>query len=264
MAAAPRWFAPGLLCTLAAVAWPAQAQLFKDNEARRAILELRERVAANDTRQREEADATAATQAALNEQLSALRRSVLDVNASLEALRGELAQLRGEDERLAHAVGQLQREQQDQAQALQSRLRALEPLRVSLDGEEFDATPAQTQSWDHAMGAVRSGDFGSAAPRLEAFLARHPDSGYAPSARYWLANALYAQREHARAIAAFQAFVADAPRHPRVPDALLSMATSQAEMRDPRAARLTLQALVKDHPDTEAARLGSQRLAQLR
>ena len=71
-------------------------------------------------------------------------------------------------------------------------------------------------------------------------------------------------REHARAIAVFQAFVAEAPRHPRVPDALLSMATSQTEMRDTRAARQTLQALVKDHPDSEAARLGAQQLAQLR
>ena len=256
---------PALLLTmLLAAALPAQAQLFKDNDARRSILDLRERVATNDAGRREEMDALAAQQAALNEQLSLLRRSVLDVNGHLEALRGEVARLRGDDERLLHAVGQLQREQRDLAQAFQARLRALEPLRVSLDGEEFDATPAQTQSWDHAMGAVRGGEFASAATRLEAFLERHPASGYAPSARYWLANALYAQRDHARAIAAFQAFVAEAPRHPRVPDALLSMATSQAEMRDTRAARQTLQALVKDHPDSEAARLGAQQLAQLR
>lgn len=257
--------APALLLTaLLAAASPAHAQLFNDNEARRWILDLRERVAANDNGQRRATDTVAAQQAAMAEQLSALRRALLDVNGHLEALRGDLSRLRGEDERLLHAVGQLQREQQDLAQAFQARLRALEPLRVSMDGEEFDATPAQTQAWDHAMGAVRAGEFGAAAARLEGFLQRHPASGYAPSARYWLANALYAQREHERAIAAFQAFVAEAPRHPRVPDALLSMATSQAEMRDTRAARQTLQALVKDHPDSEAARLGAQRLAQLR
>ena len=255
---------PLLLTILLAAAGTAQAQLFNDNEARRQILDLRERVAAHDNARREEMEATAVQQAAFAEQLSQLRRSLLDVNGQLEALRGELAQRRGEDERLLHGIGQLQREQQDLTQAFQARLRALEPLRVSMDGEEFEATPAQTQSWDHAMAAVRAGEFGAAATRLDGFLQRHPASGYAPSARYWLANALYAQREHERAIAAFQAFVADAPHHPRVPDALLSLATSQAEMRDTRAARLTLQALVKDHPDSEAGKLAAQRLAQLR
>jgi tol-pal system protein YbgF len=253
-----------LLSTLLAAALPAQAQLFKDNEARRAILDLRERVAGNERAHNEQLSVTAASQAALNEELSLLRRSLLEISSQLEALRSEVAQRRGEDERLLHAVGQLQREQDDLAQAVQSRLRAQEPLRVSLDGEEFDATPAQTAAWDDAMNLVRGGEFAGAATRLQAFVQRHAGSGYAPSARYWLGNALYAQREHARAIAEFQTFVATAPRHPRVPDALLSMATSQAEMRDTRAARQTLQTLVKEHPDSEAARLGAQRLAQLR
>lgn len=253
-----------LLAALLGAAVPAQAQLFKDNEARRSILELRERVAAHDAARRNEMDATAAQQAALAEQLSAVRRALLDVNGQIEALRADLAARRGEDERLLHGVGQLQREQHDAAQAFQARLRALEPLRVSMDGHEFDATPAQTEAWDRAMAAVRAGEFAAATLRLEGFVQRHPASGYAPSARYWLGNALYAQREHERAIAAFQAFVAEAPQHPRVPDALLSLATSQAELRDTRAARLTLQALVKDHPESEAARLAAQRLAQLR
>ncbi len=256
--------AASLSFALLLAALPAQAQLFKDNEARRAILELRERVATHDTAQREELDKLGATHAALNEQLTALRHSLLEVNASLDALRGELAQLRGEDERLAHAVTQVQRQQHEELQAMQARLRPLEPMRVELDGAEFEATPAQTQAWDRAMTALRAGDFATATTRLEGFLQQHPDSGYGPSARYWLASALYAQRDHAKAIAAFRSFVAEAPKHPRVPDALLSMGISQAETRDVRNARTTLQALVKEYPDTEAARLGTQRLSQLR
>ena len=77
-------------------------------------------------------------------------------------------------------------------------------------------------------------------------------------------NALYGKRQYKEAIAAFRSFVNGAPGHPRAPEALLAMANSQAEMKDTRGARRTLEELLKTYPASEAAQAGKQRLASLK
>ena len=74
---------------LVLVAGAAQAQLFADDDARKAILDLRTRLAQSDEQAK-------ARNAELNEQLQALRRSLLDMNGQLEAARTEMARLRSE------------------------------------------------------------------------------------------------------------------------------------------------------------------------
>jgi TolA-binding protein len=62
----------------------------------------------------------------------------------------------------------------------------------------------------------------------------------------------------------FRAFVGAAPEHPRAPEALLAMANSQAEMKDTKAARKTIDDLLKAYPKSEAAQAGKERLASLK
>jgi len=47
---------------------------------------------------------------------------------------------------------------------------------------------------------------------------------------------------------------------PRVPEALLTIAASQIELNDKKSARSTLNRIIKDYPDTEAAKLAKERL----
>ena len=96
------------------------------------------------------------------------------------------------------------------------------------------------------------------------FQRRYPASGYADSVRFWLGNALYGKRDYKEAIAAFRAFVAAAPENPRAPEALLALANTQAEMKDARGARKTIEDLVKTYPQSEAAQAGKERLASLK
>jgi tol-pal system protein YbgF len=111
---------------------------------------------------------------------------------------------------------------------------------------------------------MRGGDFDKAALALAAFQRRWPNSGYGDSARYWLGNAHYARRDYKSAIDTFRAFVSAAPEHARAPEAMLAMANSQAEMKDTKAARKTLDDLVKAYPKSEAAAAGKERLASLK
>lgn len=249
------------LTTLAlalAAASAAQAQLFPDNEARKAIVDLR-------TATEQQHKAQADLNKDLAEQIAVLKRSLLELNNQLEALRGELAKQRGANEQLARDVSELQRRQKDISQAVDDRMRKLEPQKVSFEGREFIADPDEKRQYEEAFGLLRGGDFGAAAAALNGFLTRWPHSGYGDAARFWLGNALYGKRDLKESITAFRSFIAVAPEtHPRVPEALLAIANSQAEAKDTRGARTTLAELLKKYPESEAAHAGKERLAALK
>lgn len=241
----------------------AQAQLFPDNEARKAILELR----ATDEAQAKRLTELAAANKALLEQvqqLLPLRSSLLDLNSQLEALRAELARQRGGNEQLARDVAELQRRQKDIVQGVDDRMRKLEPQKVAVDGKEFLADTEEKRQYEEAFAFMRSGDFAAAVTAFNAFTRRHPASGYLDSVRFWLGNAQYGKREYKEAIASFRAFIADAPEHSRVPEALLAVANCQAEMKDSKGARITLAELVKKFPQSEAAQAAKERQAALK
>ncbi|QPF74804.1 tol-pal system protein YbgF [Roseateles sp. DAIF2] len=235
---------------------PAHA-LFEDDEARKAILDLRARLTQTEDARRKDAEQA-------QEQLAPLRRSLLDLNAQIEALRGEVARLRGQNEQLARDLSETQRRLSDQSQSLETRLRPLEPQKVVVDGKEFQAAPDEKVQYEAAMAAVRRGEFAEAATALSAFQKRYPASGYADSARFWLGNALYGKRDYKEAIATFKAFVAGSPAHPRAAEAQLAQANCQIELKEVKGARRTLEDLLKAYPGTEAAQAAKERLATLK
>ena len=55
-----------------------------------------------------------------------------------------------------------------------------------------------------------------------------------------------------------------APDHPKAPEAVLSIANCQIELKDTRAARRTLEDLGKAYPQSEAAQAAKERLSRLR
>jgi tol-pal system protein YbgF len=242
----------------------AHAGMFDDEEARKAIVDLRNRVAAVDEGLKARTAEAATTNAQLLEQVGALRRSLLDLNNQLEAMRGEIAKLRGNDEQITRELADLQRKQKDIGQATDERLRKLEPVKVTLDGKEFVVEQDERKAYDEAIGVIRNGDFDKAVAMLAAFQRRYVGSNYTDSTRFWLGNALYGKRDYKEAINAFRAFVAGAAEHPRAPEALLALANSQAEMKDAKAARKTLEELVKAYPASEAAAAAKERMATLK
>jgi len=259
-----RIFAPALLVAGLLAGGAAQAGLFDDEEARKAIVDLRTRIQQGDDSSKQRAAEAAAANAQLLEQITALRRSLLDLNNQLEAMRGDVAKLRGNDEQITRDVAELQKRQKDVAQTFEDRLRKIEPVKVALDGREFMAEAEEKKAYDDAIATLRGGDFDKSVAALGAFQKRFPGSPFADSVRFWMGNALYGKRDYKEAITAFRGFVAGSPDHPRAPEALLALANSQAEMKDPRGARKTIDDLLKAYPGSEAAQAGKERLASLK
>ena len=235
----------------------AQAALFDDDEARRAILDLRQKVDAQQIRNVEELKKA-------NEDNAQLRRSVLDLANQIEVLRAELARMRGQDEQLARDVAEVQRKQKDIIQGVEERLRKFEPAKVTVDGKEFVASPTEVREFDAALATIRKGDFAAAQVAFLDYINRYPTSEYRPSALFWLGNAQYALRAYRDAVTSFKSLIAMAPDHLRSPEAALSIANSQVELKDTKAARKTLEDLIKVYPQSEAASVAKDRLTKLK
>lgn len=244
---------------------PAQAQLFGDDEARKAIIELRERVENNRRQAEAGLQRLSAEFARLSEESAApTRRALLDLGNRIEALKQDLARLNGQSEQLARDVADMQRQQRDVLAAFEERLRRLEPQRVAVDGQDFAVLPEERATYEQAMEAFRKSQFDAAAAGFERLLRQYPNSGYAASAWYWQGNAHYAAGRYKEALDAYRRLLALAPEHPRVPDARLAMANAQLELKDPKAARRTLEELIKASPQSEAAATAKDRLSRLR
>ena len=238
---------------MALAAAPAHAGLFDDDEARRAILDLRQKTQLAEEQRRDMAD-----------QIAQLKRSLLDLNNQLELMRSDNAKLRGQNEQLARDVSELQVKQKDIAQGVDDRMRRFEPQKVSVDGKEFTADPEEKRAYDDALDTLRKGDFPGSVAALTAFRKRYPTSGYNDSVSFWLGNAQYGARQYPAAIASFRALVSSAPDNAKAPEALLAIANCQAELKDRAAARRTLDELLRQYPQSEAAQAGRDRLATLK
>lgn len=246
----------------AAALWPLQAHaLFDDDEARKAIIDLRNKFDAHK-------QATDATLTRLSRQAdegnATGQRSLLELSNQNEQLRRDMARLQGQIEQVQRDVTEMQKQQATVQAAAAERRKLVEPVQIEMDGTTFSATPDETRDFDSALAMLRRAEFAPAEAAFTALLKRFPTTGYLPSALYWLGNAQYANRAYAQSVASHQRLVRVYPDHLRSPEALLAVANSELELKDPKAAKLTLTKLTRDYPQSEAAAAARERLARLR
>ena len=255
------------------------AGLFDDDEARKAILELRQQV----TQLNSSINATVtaninAMQQRTTDEIAQLRKSLFEFQNQIDRQKAEIAQLRGDNELLARNVAETQIRIKDLLQASDQKLKAaeqrsqeteqklskLEPVQVVLDGRNFMADPNEKRDFDAAFALFRAGDFVKSQKALFDFIQRYPGSGYSPSALYWLGNAQYSNRDYKEAIINFRSMISKTPDHMRAPEAMLSISNCQLEMKDPKAAKKTIEDLLKIYPRSEAAFAGIERLRTIK
>ncbi|MDQ3189474.1 MAG: tol-pal system protein YbgF [Pseudomonadota bacterium] len=242
------------------LAFPAHAQLFSDSDARKAILELRGRLADQDRAllQRD------AELAARLDRLETAQRNQLELANQTEVLRQDIARLRGQIEALTNEVATLQKRNRDLYGDLDARLKKMEPSNVTVEGRPVAVDRTEQSSYEAALAQFRASDFKSALSGFQQFVARYPQSAYVPVAQYWIGSSHYAMKDYRSAIAAQQILVDRFSDSTRAPDALLSIAESQLQLGDKRSANRTLGRLIKDYPESEAAKVARERLPATR
>ncbi|MBC7501738.1 MAG: tol-pal system protein YbgF [Herminiimonas sp.] len=233
-------------CSLAPL--QAQAGLFDDEEARRAVLDLRNRIDSLRSETTSRLDSKAD------------KNSLLDLSGQNDQLRQDIARLRGQIEVLTNEVANAQQRQKDFYVDLDNRLRKVEPQKITVDGRETSVDQSELRSYESAIAIYKAADYKGASVSMAEFLRRFPQSSYAPSVQYLLGTAYYAQRDYRNALVAQQAVVRNYPDNPKAADAMLNIASCYVELKDRPAARKTLETLVRQYPDSAAAQTATERL----
>ena len=241
-----------LLLGLCLAAGAARAGVFDDDEARKAIANLRVQVEAN--------------QKAAEERLakieSQLQDRSIDSARQIDELKQELARLRGDLEVQGHQIETLDRRQKDLYVDLDARLRKLESGAKTQEKQAAAVDPvAEGKAYEAALNQFKLGNYQGSIAAFQSFLAAYPDSQQASSAQYWIGNGYYALRDYKSAITAQQKVLTSWPDSAKAPDAMLNIASCQAKLGETRAARETLNSLLKKYPNAAAAAEAKQRLA---
>ena len=247
-----KFFKPAFAAALFALSMQAQAGLLDDDEARRAILDLRNKVEA----------VTKELNARIDTKLD--KSSALEFTNQHEQAMAEIARLRGQIEVLANDIAVAQKRQHELYADLDARLKKLEPREVTVDGTKAEVDPGEQKIYDDAVATFRSGDYAGAARALADFVRRYPGSVFAANAQYALGTAYYALGDHKKAISAHQQLLAEYADNPKAPDAMLNIATSQLELKAVKTAKKTLQGLVAQYPDSTAAKAARDRLKTMK
>jgi tol-pal system protein YbgF len=304
------WRLVAYLCLLGVSVPSAQAALFEDEEARRAILDLRQKVEIH--RQAQSQATEQALQKSLDQsqkQFEALRKqfeavskqveadinqskqenrqALLLLQAQIESLKQDTANFQGEREQLLREISLLQRAQKNINAEIEGRFQKIQAqlakqdapppsppvneeapksikVNVQVDGFEFLAEPEEKRDFEAAFVLFRKGDFAAAAKEFAQFVRVYSNSGYKPSALYWLGSAKFARRDFNDAITQLKGLVNDFPTHTRAAEALLTVGNAQLEIKQPKEARKTFNDLIKIYPTSEAAAAAKDRLTQIK
>ncbi len=229
--------AMGTAAAMLAAAAPAHA-LFGDDEARKAILELRQRV-------------------------DALQNAQMQLVGQIEQLREQNARLTGRIEELANDLTRQQQSSRDLFASLDARLAPLASAKVEIDGASFEASAEERRRYESALSLFSQGKYDESASLLSSLVDDYPTTGYMPSALYWLGNAFYAQNKLSAALSVQNRLIKEFPDHPRIADAQLSKAAALIGLGRKSQAQQTLRLVIKNYPNTSYAELAQKRLNTL-
>ncbi|MFY7967423.1 MAG: tol-pal system protein YbgF [Polynucleobacter sp.] len=202
--------------------------ILSDDEARRAILELRKSV-------------------------SASQAAILDLQNQLDKHKSENAQLRGQIESLQKQSDDLSNNQKSFYQDLDARISRLEPQTVEVEGVTGIVQAGEKSSYDEALKSFQAGQIKNADSEFTTFIRKYPSSPYLPLALYWSGNTKYALKDYKAAITQLQGLISRYPGHQRVPAATLTMANANLESGKKAVAKKLFTDLIAKYPDSDAA-----------
>jgi TolA-binding protein len=237
--------------------------LFADDEARRAIIDLRARTEVMGNKVK---DLERALQNSAQGQIRLLNEN--------ESMRSEIAKLRGQIELLESAARTSKSQQQDlflslerriqeQGQALgsyEAKLKALEPVNFEVNGVAYRVSQREIDLFEDLRAAIGAKEFKKAIRLSIEFEKEQPNSNLFAEVLFLKGTALYADRDLPGSVSARREFIELFPRHPSVPPARLNLAAALTESGNPKSARRALEDLIRLHPQSQEASEARKRL----
>jgi tol-pal system protein YbgF len=199
----------------------------------------------------------------------------------LQQMQEEIATLRGLLEEQQYELRQLRQESLERYQTLDSRINAggtaSSANQSAATGDSAAAATSEVAQdstaeadpekeklfYDASFDLIKARDFEKAQQAFSAFLRKYPHSQYAGNAQYWLGEVHLVQGDLQAAGQAFARVSHNYPEHNKVPDALYKLADVERRLGHADKARVIMQQVVAEYPNSSAAQLAEQDLRKL-
>ncbi|MDX1669028.1 MAG: tol-pal system protein YbgF [Limnobacter sp.] len=182
---------------------------------------------------------------------------------SLSEKDREIARLRGDLEVAQNKLRKLQNDYETLYTSLDERLAKLEPQTVDLDGKSITVPPQEFEAYQGALDHFKAGNFPQAEEAFLGFLTEYKESGLRAQVGYFLGSCQFAQGNYKESLNTQRNMIKSHPDSPRVPDAMLSIASSQLALKAVNNAKQTLNEIISKYPDSPAASSARERLKAL-
>ncbi len=188
----------------------------------------------------------------------------------LNQMKAEFVSIKGQLE----AAGYLRKENEKVYQDLDMRVSALEDkigqihnmmkeLKTTTPAPPAAKTAAEYDEFQSLLNLVNAQDFRSAASGFMGFIQKYPQSAYAGSAQFWVADSFYSMGDYVKAIAEFQILTEKYPQHPRVREGIYKQGVAFSRLKKYPEAKLFFQKVMASYPNSAEAAQAKARLHRL-
>ncbi|MEI7672895.1 MAG: tol-pal system protein YbgF [Deltaproteobacteria bacterium] len=119
-------------------------------------------------------------------------------------------------------------------------------------------------SYAAAYGLFKEGKYEKSRESFENFLKQFPDTEFSDNAQFWVGECYYFEKKYEKAIVEYDKVIKNFPEGNKVPYALLKQGLSFLKLGDKVSAKLLLQRVAKDFPNTSQARIARAKLLEVK
>lgn len=209
----------------------------------------------------------------MKSEMASVRKIAADVQASGETTRNEMLALNGKLDDMSKPADEQSRYREDTDKRIISLEERIVKLQATVDGlvgkgaesEKLkDATPPADAIYLKGLEAFKAGNMPAARDFFATFIAEHPKHELVGNARYWTAEALYAEKNYEAAIVSFQDVIKNHPKLSKIPAAMLKQGRAFKAIKDPNSARYVLKKLIATYPKSEEAKRAGELLKEIK
>ncbi|MBT8491009.1 MAG: tol-pal system protein YbgF [Deltaproteobacteria bacterium] len=218
-----------------------------------------------------------------------LRKSQADTGADFVQLRNQIQKLRGEIENLEMKLTTLQSNLKSEDSAgirkkfddISFRINYIENfLGVGKKAQKDTITVTEKRestktispkvavdkekTYSEAYKTFKKGDYKGARKKFRRFVEIFPSTEYSDNAQFWIGECYYFEKNYEKAILEYENVIKKYPKGNKVPNAFLKQALSFMELGDKASAKLLLQRVMKEYPNTSSARIARGKLTSLK
>jgi len=203
--------------------------------------------------------------------VSDLRESVQQLRGQLEALKKEMARdakknddLKDRLDSIAVKVRFIESFLEIGKKDSVSDDKVIKPQGNGLAAKEPGKKQDKENQYAAAYQTFKEGNYDKSRNEFKNFLAAFPDTEYAGNAQYWIGECYYFEKDYEQAILEYEKVSKNYPKGNKVSSALLKQGLSFLKLNDKTSARLILQHVIKDFPNTTQARIARVKLQEIK